>query len=241
MAVPTHWARQAADLRRLERRAIDPLRAAGAHEDLVAQALDETRLYKQIQRDIEMSGDPTALGGIYSGLEQMPSIKDLTTVTGSATEQALFPVANALIPVTPQSPKLYRLFASGTSTTAATPGTYTLAARVGNANTSPLFGIASGAVTPVASATAAQWSLFAVVFIRQSGTAGTGAGSFDFKHSATIGGGGPVTATGNAVFGGILASTDFTLTTNGLWIGVVHATSTTNTWVPQLVAWGSWN
>jgi hypothetical protein len=150
-------------------------------------------------------------------------------------------VANALVPVTPQAPKLYRLFASGTSTTAATPGTYTMAARLGNANTSPLFGIASAALTPVASATAAQWRLFGVVFIRQSGTAGTGVGSFEMNHSGTVGGGGPVSATGNAVFGGILAATDFTVATNGLWCGVTHATSTTNTWVPQLVAWGSWS
>lgn len=229
-------------LDRYERQAtVLPLRAAGAHDDLVAQALDETRTWKMIQRDIELSGDPTALNGLYAGLEQVPSIKDLATVTGSATEQALYPVANALVPVTPQSPKLYRLFVSGTSTTAAAAGTYTLAARLGNANTSPLFGIASGALTPVNSATAAQWRLFGVVFIRQSGTAGTGVGSFEMNHSGTVGGGGPVTATGNAIFGGILAATDFTLTTNGLWMGVTHATSTTNTWVPQLVAWGSWN
>lgn len=229
-------------LDRYEREAtILPLRNAKAREDLIAQAVDENRTWKQIQRDIEMGGDPTALLGVYAGLEQTPSIKDLATVTGSATEQALFPVTNAAVPVTPQSPKLYRLFASGTSTTAAAPGTYTMSARLGNANSSPLFGIASGNLTPVASATAAQWRLFAVVFIRQSGTAGTGVGSFEMNHSGTIGGGGPVSATGNAIFGGLLAATDFTLTTNGLWVGVTHATSTTNTWVPQLVAWGSWN
>lgn len=228
-------------LERYERQAtILPLRRAGAHEDLVAQAVDEHRTWKEIQRDIELGGDPTALLG-FAGLEQVPSIKDLATVTGSATEQAIYPISNALIPVTPQAPKLYRLFASGTSTTAATPGTYTMAGRVGNANTSPLFGAVSGNLTPVASATAAQWRLFGVVFIRGSDTTGTGVGSFEMNHSGTIGGGGPVSATGNAIFGGILATTDFTLTTNGLWVGVVHATSTTNTWVPQLVAWGSWS
>jgi len=230
-------------LKRYEQQAIDLGARVGLsrHHDLVTQAVEETRTWKQIQHDISLSGDPVASLGTFAGLEQVPSIKDLATVTGSATEQAIFPVANALVPITPQAPKLYRLFASGTSTTAATPGTYTMAARMGNANTSPLFGIASGALTPVASATAAQWRLFGVVFIRQSGTAGTGVGTFEMNHSGTIGGGGPVSATGNAIFGGILASTDFTLSTNGMWIGVTHATSTTNTWVPQLVVWGSWN
>lgn len=224
------WAQQAVDLTGLKR-----------HNDLVAQIVDEKRTWKQIQNDIALTDDPTALLGVYTGLEQVPSIKDLATVTGSATEQAIFPVANAVVPVTPQSPKLYRLFASGTSTTAASPGTYTMAARLGNANSSPLFGAVSGNLTPVASATAAQWRLFGVVFVRASAATGTGVGTFEMNHSGTIGGGGPVSATGNAIFGGILASTDFTLTTNGMWIGVTHASSTTNTWVPQLVAWGSWN
>ena len=226
---------------RWEQQAIDLGKRVKAHTDLIAQAVDETRTWKRIEHDIAMGGNPTNLLGVYAGLELVPSIKDLATVTGSATEQAIYPVANAPIPVTPQSPKLYRLFASGTSTTAATPGTYTMAARIGNANTSPLFGAVSGALTPVASATAAQWRMFGVVFIRQSGTAGTAVGTFEMNHSGTIGGGGPVSATGNAIFGGISAATDFTLTTNGMWIGVTHATSTTNTWVPQLVVWGSWN
>jgi hypothetical protein len=228
-------------LNREERRQARLFRSAKAREDLIAQIIDETRTWKEIDRGIAASEDPTALIGGYAGLEVTPSIKDLATVTGGATELAIIPVVNTPIPVTPQAPKLYRLFASGTSTTAATPGTYTLAGRVGNANTSPLFGAVSGALTPVASATAAQWRLFGVVFIRQSGTAGTGVGTFEFNHSATVGGGGPVSATGNAIFGGILASTDFTLATNGLWIGVTHATSTTNTWVPQLPVWASWS
>jgi hypothetical protein len=226
---------------RIERRLAGRLLGAQAHRDLVALAVDETRTWKEIQRAIDLAGDPTALTGGYAGLEVTPPIKDQATVTGSSTEQALFPVTLTPIPVTPQSPKLYRLFASGTSTTAATPGTYTMAGRIGNANTSPLFGAVSGNLTPVASATAAQWRLFAVVFIRQSGTAGTAVGTFEMNHSGTVGGGGPVSATGNAIFGGISASTDFTLTTNGLWVGVTHATSTTNTWVPQLVTWASWS
>jgi hypothetical protein len=180
-------------LDRYERQAtILPLRRAGAREDLIAQALDETRGWKEIQRDIDLSEDPTALIGGYAGLELTPEIKDLATVTGSATEQAIFPVTWSPIPRGTPAPKLYRLFASGTSTTAATPGTYTMAGRIGNANTSPLFGIASGAMTPVASATAAQWRLFAVVFLRQAGTAGIAVGSFEMNHSGTIGGGGPV-------------------------------------------------
>jgi hypothetical protein len=61
----------------------------------------------------------------------------------------------------------------------------------------------SGALTPVNSATAAQWRCFGFVYIRGGDTTGTAVGSFEFNHSGTTGGGGPVSATGNAIFGGV--------------------------------------
>jgi hypothetical protein len=230
-------------LDRYERQAyILPLRGAGAREDLIAQAVDESRRpWGEIHEAILAAGDPTALIGGIAGLDLTPSIKDLATVTGSATEQAMWPIANTPIDGSPRSPVLHRVFASGTSTTAAAAGTYTLALRLGNANTSPLFGAVSGALTPVNSATAAQWRCFGFVFLRGGDTTGTAVGSFEFNHSGTVGGGGPVSATGNAIFGGVSATVDFSLTTNGIWVGVTHATSTTNTWVPQFVGKGSWN
>jgi nicotinamidase-related amidase len=114
-------------LDRFERHAtILPLRRAGAHEDLVAQAVDEKRTWREIQRDIELAGDPTALTGGIAGLELTPPIVNETLVTGTATEQAIFSTARTAIGAAPRAPVLYRLFAAGTSTTAATPGTYTL-------------------------------------------------------------------------------------------------------------------
>jgi hypothetical protein len=229
-------------LDRYERQAtILPMRRLRAPEDLVAAAVDEKRTWKQIDQAIREGGDPTALAGGIAGLELTPPIANETLVTGTATEQAIFPTARTAIAATPRAPVLYRLFAAGTSTTAATPGTYTLSARVGTANTAPLIGATSGALTPVASATAAHWRCFGIFYIRGADTTGTAFGSFEMNHSGTTGGGGPVSATGNAVFGGISAAVDFTLTTNALWMGVTHATSTTNTWVPQFVGWGSWN
>jgi hypothetical protein len=218
------------------------LRDAGAHEDLVAALVDERRTWKQVDQCIRDGGDPTMLLGGIAGLELTPPLVNEATITGSATEQALFPVARAPIATNPRSPVLYRIFGSGRSTTAAAPGTYTLSGRLGNANTSPAFGVVpSSNLTPVASATAAQWKLLGWVYLRGGDTTGTAVGSFEFNHSGNTAGGGPVTATGNAIFGGVSATVDFTLTTNGLWIGVTHATSTTNTWIPEFVGWGSWN
>jgi hypothetical protein len=226
---------------RIERRFAQRFVNALAHHDLVARAVDEQRSWKQIERAILEGGDPMMLGGGIAGMELTPPIVNETLVTGGATELSIWPTARTPFTAGLQAPKLYRVFATGTSTTAATPGTYTLAARAGNANTSPLFGAVSGALTPVASATAAQWRCFGVIFVRGSDTTGTAVGSFEFNHSGTVGGGGPVSATGNAIYGGISAAVDFSLATNGLWMGVTHATSTTNTWTGQLVAWGSWS
>lgn len=230
-------------LERMEQQAVIlPGRAAGVPEDLIARLVDEQRTWKQIDAAILAGGDPTNLLGGIAGLEQTPEVVNHPTVTGTATEQSLWPVtAAAFAKNVPGSPKLYRILASGTSTTAAAAGTYTLRPRVGNANTSPAIGLATGNITPVNSATAAQWKLLGWVYVRFAGAAGVAQGSFEFNHSGTVGGGGPVSATGNAVYGGVGTAIDFTLTTNGLWMGVVHATSTTNTWVPEFVGWGSWN
>lgn len=212
------------------------------YPEIAQLAAQESRLWKPWMEDLSKR-EMTALAGGFAGLEKTPVTANQATVTGSATEQALIPIALTAIAADPQVPKLYRLFASGTSTTAATPGTYTLAARIGPAptNASPLFGAVSGAFTPVASQTAAQWSINGWVLVRTGGTTAVAVGSFTWEHATTLGGGGPTSVSSAGVIGGISASFDSTLTTTALWIGVTHATSTTNTWVPQAVAWGSWN
>ena len=187
---------------------------------------------------------PTAIAGGLFGLVGNPVTVTQATVTGGATELAMIPTTLFPIEQNVQSGKLYVMYASGTSTTAATPGTYTFAARIGSAGvaivTSPLFGAVSGAFTPIASATAAQWQMQGFVLIRGSGTANTAVGSFQWSHSATVGGGGPSSVSSAGTVGGISASFDSTATAgSSLWIGVTHATSTTNTWVPQFVGWAS--
>ena len=186
---------------------------------------------------------PTNIAGGLFGLVANPITANAATVTGGATELVMIPTTLFPVEQNVQSGKLYLLYASGTSTTAATPGTYTLAARIGPAptNASPLFGAVSGSFTPIASATAAQWQMQGFVLIRGSGTANTAVGTFEWTHSATIGGGGPSSVSSAGPVGGISASFDSTGTTCALWIGVTHATSTTNTWVPQFVGWASAN
>jgi hypothetical protein len=154
-------------LERYERQAtILPLRRAGIPEDLVAAMVDERRTWKQIDQAIRAGGDPTALIGGIAGLEITPPLANEATVTGTATEQAMWPIARTAIPTNPRAPVLYRLFASGTSTTAAAAGTYTLSGRVGTANTAPLIGATSGAVTPVNVGDGSALALFRMLYIR---------------------------------------------------------------------------
>lgn len=188
---------------------------------------------------------PTAIAGGLMGLEKTPTVVNATTVTGSATEQALIPIALTPIRQDASSSTMYQLYAQGTSTTAATPGTYTFSGRIGPAptNASPAFGVVPSAnFTPVASGTALPWTLWGFVLIRGGGTANTAVGCFFWNHASTgTTTGGPSLATSTGNFGGISAAYDGTLTTTALWIGVTHATSTTNTWIPQAVAFPSLN
>jgi hypothetical protein len=206
------------------------------------------RTMKRRLHDVWLGGGPTAISGGLAGLIANPPTVNQTTITGSATEQALIPTALLPIEQNVQSGKIYHLFAGGTSTTAATPGTYTLATRLGSAGlaviTSPLLTAVSSAFTPLASMTAAPWNLFGPIVIRGSGTANTAAGTFSWSQTsvASTAISGPSSVSSAGSLGGVSASFDTTAAAgSSLWIGVTHATSTTNTWIPQLVVWGSWN
>lgn len=212
--------------------------------DDLAWLMGQQEAWKPRMTELAMKG-PVAIAGGLMGIVQNPDVNNQPTVTGSATEQAIIPTALMPIQAKAQGAQIYVLYASGTSTTAAAPGTYTFAGRIGpsptNASTG-IFGATSGAFTPVASATAAQWNLNGWVLCRGGGSSSNAVGSFDWVHSGTVGGGGPALSTSTGVFGGITAATyDATGTLVSTWIGVTHATSTTNTWVPQLVAWSSLN
>jgi hypothetical protein len=188
----------------------------------------------------------TNVAGGLMGTVVNPIQENQATVTGSATEQALIPIALTPIEQNVASGKVYVLFASGTSTTAATPGTYTLVGRVGPAPTNAstgILGAVSGNFTPMASGTALPWTLFGWLTILDGGSTCDAVGHFFWTHASTIvGAGGPSLATSTGVIGGLTAATfDSTGSTVALWIGATHATSTTNTWVQQQHIWCSIN
>lgn len=201
-----------------------------------------------------MREGPTNVSGGLMGAVLNPITVNQATITGSATEQAL--ILPALTPITSnvQSGTTYVLLASGTSTTAATPGTYTLTARLGSpavVGSTAILGAVSGPFTPLASGTALPWSLIGFITIRAGGSACNAAGAFVFNHAGNIvGAGGPdassitvANTSSNGIIGGATAATwDSTVAAgSSLWVGVTHATSTTNTWIQQQHIWASIN
>jgi hypothetical protein len=205
------------------------------------------RTMKQRLHDVWLGGGPTAISGGLAGLINNPATVNQATVTGGATELALIPTALLPIEQNVQSGKIYHLWASGDSTTAATPGTYTLVTRIGPAptNASPLLTPVSSAFTPLASMTKAAWTLDGEIAIRGPGsTANIAVAGFAWAQTSvasTAIQSGPSSALSAGNLGGVSATFDSTLATTALWVGATHATSTTNTWIPQLVVWASWN
>jgi hypothetical protein len=221
----------------------------GRDLNLIAGVEVQSEPWKPWMDRIRASGVPVAIAGGLAGLVSNPITVNQVTITGSATDQALIPTGLMPIEQNVQSGKIYHLFASGDSTTAATPGTYTLATRLGSGglatNASPLLTPVSSAFTPLASMTKAAWTLDGEVVIRGSGTANTAAAGFAWSQTSvasTAIQSGPSSALSAGNLGGISAAFDSTAAAgSSLWVGVVHAVSTTNTWIPQLVVWGSWN
>jgi hypothetical protein len=219
----------------------------GRDLNLIA-GVETSNPWKPWMDEIRSSGVPTMIGGGLTGLVVNPVTLNQATVTGGATELAMIPTAILPIAQNVQSGTGYHLFAGGTSTTAATPGTYTLVTRIGSAGiatvTSPLLTPVSSAFTPLASMTVAPWTLDGDLVIRGSGTANTAAAGFAWSQTsvASAAAPGPSSATSAGNLGGVSASFDSTAAAgSSLWVGVTHATSTTNTWIPQLVIWASWN
>lgn len=202
----------------------------------------ESGKWKIINGELVRKGTPTAIKGGFAGLEVVPPPLTLATVTVTATEGAIWPVATwTPIAAYTQAPTAYRLAAFGTLTTAATPGTMQIVPRIGTTNA----GIALGA-TVTAAQTASQtttvWRIWGDLIIRIGGGASTATavGSFRYSQGTATTGGSAVLPAIEQIFGGTVASYDGS-TAQGLYMGAVAVTSTTNTYIPQGVIWSSWN
>lgn len=211
-------------------------------EALNLVAGEQMRSWKQIQRKLQASGEPTALSGGIAGLEALPPSDALAAGTMSATEQAMWTAATYTpLPVgTQRSPVDYDFYASFTVVTAATASpTMTLTPRWGTAITDATLG--ADAQTALAVSITTNWQVSGELSVRGTGgPGGTNArvyGTFNLKGKSLTAGNGAADI--DHVFGYTLATGDSTLA-KGLFMGIV-STITTPTWAMQQIRFGSWN
>ena len=223
-------------------------------EELAWLMRDQRRDWRLINGRISRSGDPVMSEGLYGGLTALPpavaapSVGVTTTSTpGTAlwTTTLYTPIpANAVM-----APSAYTVMAGGTVQTSTTSMTSTVLPGIGNVveaaapSTYKSLG-PSGTLTLATTALTAIWLLQGTLVIQQTGTAGTAVfyGTLQFTTAAA-----PATQaqTATGMCGGTQAtSLDFTGTTAGYPGGFMFASwasAATVTWVPQIIALGSWN
>ena len=205
--------------------------------------------WKLINGRIARKGDPVALQGLYGGLTALPPGAAAPTVAVTATTTpgvALWtttlytPIpANAVL-----SPCVFEVMACGTVATSTTSMTSTVLPGIGNVveaaapSTYKTLG-PSGAATLATTALTCLWRFEGELLIQEVGTAGTAVfyGTLQYTTAAA-----PATSaqTATVICGGTQATAlDFTGTTAGYPGGFLlasWASTSTVTWVPQIIA-----
>lgn len=235
------WARQAVMLER--RGDFSPAAPRRIWDDLDAAKALQRQTWMQRQRALDTGPDPTALEGVYAGLNAYPNAADLTVKTGTVGEVGLLSAAEIALftPLQPNgtlAPEAFRIAMSGNMTTVAAPGNLTITPRMGTSSSGITLG-ASVAFALTASITGAFWYLLGDLTLRTVGAPGTNStaiGLFHFVGTAVAGSG---AVTYNQVFGHTSASYDSSIA-GGLYFGLTH-TVASSTYTPRQVHWMSWN
>lgn len=251
MALPfERWAKQAVSLERKGEFA--PVAPTSVLDDVADLARLQRATWKQRQRAIDDTGDPTALEGVYAGLNAYPPAAALsvTSINGTAalwTSSLFTPIpANAIL-----APEAYRIAVTGNITTVATPGNIGFDPRIGAGSTggSAVAGTSLGAsnnVALTASISNAYFYIIGDITMRTVGAPGansTAIGMFHYASSQNTAGGTAGATNGqighNILFGHTSASFDSSVA-GGFSLGAVH-TVTTITYSVQQIHWMSWN
>lgn len=203
----------------------------------------QRQTWLQRARAIDAGNDPTALEGVYAGLNAYPNAADLTVKTAVSGEVGLLSATEiaAFTPLPPNgtlAPEAFRIAMSGNMTTSTSPGNLTITPRMGTTSSGITLG-ASIATALTASITGAFWYLIGDITIRSVGAPGANSVAIGLFHFAgtIVAGSGAVSL--NQIFGHTPASYDSSLA-SGLYFGLTH-TVTTVTYTPRQVHWMSWN
>jgi hypothetical protein len=191
-----------------------------------------------VQRTRALKDQPTALEGVYAGLNAYPPA-GAVTVTPAATTETLLWTPGLYTPIPANatlSPEAYRIAITASVVYAATPGTSTYTNRWGTATTSPTMG-AFAAITGTASATA-NWTLIGDITIRATGVGATASSAIGFFHLL-----GKLSGTGatdiNQVTGHTVATYDNTAAQG--YVMTANTSVATQAHSMQQIHWMSWN
>jgi hypothetical protein len=239
MAPPIEqWAKQAVLLEK--KGDFRPVASKEVMRDL--ELLMQLQSAEHITRARALKDEPTALEGVYAGLNSYPPGGQLSVTPAATTETLLWspslwtPIpANGML-----TPEAFRLAVTMSVVYAATPGTTTYTTRFGQLVTSPSLG-AFAAITGTASATA-NLTLIGDITIRNNGVAGaltsTSGTTIAFFHMiGKLSGVGAVDI--NQITGHTAATFDptaaqgFAFTVNASVATQVHRT--------EQIHWMSWN
>lgn len=202
--------------------------------------------WKEQMAEQWVNGIPMGVAGGLAGLEGQLSPPVDVTVTQTAAAIVSWPVTYTPIRAGAASPTLWQIFAAGAQTTAATPGTVQWQAGIGTTAGSDLLGSATAALATTASQTASIWRVFGFVVAPRTGGGSTGANSTAVGYlqvdwtTGTAAPGAQFAGT-PLLFGGVTASSYDSSVAQALHVDTLTATSVTNTLIPRLVLWGSWN
>lgn len=246
------WARQAVLLER--RGDFAPVADSRVMNDLELLKALHRQTWKTRQRELETSGDPIALEGVYGGLLAYPTAQTITTTSISGTANLW---SNLVYTPIPQNqvlaPQVYRVVIAAKLATSTSPGNFALNPLINSVGTWTTGGTAvsggstlgaTGAVALTASIATAFYYVMGDLTIRTAGTSSSIVAMFHCVSTQATSGGlvGPaaVGAGFNLLFGGTAVSVDTQTTAQSLQFGAVH-TVTTITHSVEQIHWMDWN
>jgi hypothetical protein len=214
--------------------------------ELSALLTMERGTWKEQMHELWLNGDPINIAGGLAGLEgQLSPATDVTITPAAATATLLYPAVYTPLRAGATSPTIWQFYLAGAHTTAATPGSAAFQCGIGAVATN-LMGSATTTLAETASQLTSVFRCWGYVVAPRTGGGSTGANStavgyIEIGWTTGTAAPGVMFAGTPLIFGGVTASSyDSSIATN-FHVDVTVTTSSTNTYIPRLCLWGSWN
>lgn len=254
MSLPIErWAREA--IQGEQRGDFNPVATTRVLDDVLELAALHRQMWARRQREIVLSGVPTAMPeGTYAGLLAYPTAQTVTTTSINGTANLWSNLIYTPIPLNSVlAPQAYRVAITAKLTTSTSPGNLGFNPLINSTGTWTTGGTAvsggttlgvTGNVALTASITNAFYYILGDLTIRSTGTSGSIVSMFHAMSTQNTAGGlaGPaiVAPAFHLLFGGTTGTIDFQTTAQSFQLGAIH-TVTTITHNVEQIHWMDWN